>query len=626
MKNAFFAVLAALTLFAVTGCPTDSDTDPIIPNEGPFTVTFDKNNTDTGSTNPSPLTRVVTPPATAVSALPTIAPTRPGFIFVGYNTKANGTGSDFTTATPVIADITVYAQWKIGFLVTFDKNNTDADSTDANPKTIEIIDPATTVVTLPSPPVREGYKFNGWNLNAAGDGPEFKDDTFVPMSITVFACWEFAGGKPNLIDGAIVHINPLMEISGNADMDDKGMITFSNGGMIRHTFPVTAEFDANDFDYFVISRTASAVAPGNPDSLFRRIGGGNYVGPGTISLGNMNPWVTNDDWLIRTVAGAGDTGGFQISHGSSNFTLKFNSITFYKAPRFTVTFNYNDAGNKEGATANKVVPNVWGKDSRFNGFGVTAANWPNAEIYIDTEETEWKFLGWYDDDNNEFKADTPITANITLKAKWIDSEPPKEVYIVHKSPSVGVYQFDLTGDQKLGQLKSVTFKALAPAAISGNNLRGHVIYVPSNTPTSGVWFNTEWGGGRIITGVNSLPFSDPATFSGKTGEWVTFTWAYPSNPVGEWSFAAEANASAAARTGLVSIGIGLASANDVEWAHFIKDVAITLDVNGTDVKLDARELDETTIGWVTTSNGFNGGNAGQLGREAVRTFNYFMYD
>jgi uncharacterized repeat protein (TIGR02543 family) len=75
------------------------------------TVTFDQNNTDTGSAAANPPTMTVTAPATSTETLPE-PPTRPNYNFTGWNTAANGSGTAFTEATPVTGNITVYAQWQ----------------------------------------------------------------------------------------------------------------------------------------------------------------------------------------------------------------------------------------------------------------------------------------------------------------------------------------------------------------------------------------------------------------------------------------------------------------------------------------------------------------------------------
>lgn len=71
------------------------------------TVTFDKNG---GDTEADPASITVTSGST-VGTLPT-EPTRANHTFLGWNTRADGQGEAFTTTTPVISDITVYAQWE----------------------------------------------------------------------------------------------------------------------------------------------------------------------------------------------------------------------------------------------------------------------------------------------------------------------------------------------------------------------------------------------------------------------------------------------------------------------------------------------------------------------------------
>ena len=74
-------------------------------------VIFDKNE---GDTEASP--RIMSQEKVAGSAnhfdLPTTNPTRTGYLFNGWNTKADGTGDAFTATTDVKNNMTVYAQWK----------------------------------------------------------------------------------------------------------------------------------------------------------------------------------------------------------------------------------------------------------------------------------------------------------------------------------------------------------------------------------------------------------------------------------------------------------------------------------------------------------------------------------
>ena len=74
-------------------------------------VIFDKNG---GDTEADPRIMVQDKVVGVVNHfdLPTTNPTRTGYLFNGWNTKADGTGDAFTAETDVTSNMTVYAQWK----------------------------------------------------------------------------------------------------------------------------------------------------------------------------------------------------------------------------------------------------------------------------------------------------------------------------------------------------------------------------------------------------------------------------------------------------------------------------------------------------------------------------------
>ena len=74
-------------------------------------VVFDKNG---GDTEADPRIMVQDKVVDAVNHfdLPTTNPTRTGYLFNGWNTKADGSGNAFTAATDVTESLTVYAQWQ----------------------------------------------------------------------------------------------------------------------------------------------------------------------------------------------------------------------------------------------------------------------------------------------------------------------------------------------------------------------------------------------------------------------------------------------------------------------------------------------------------------------------------
>ena len=70
--------------------------------------------------------------------------------------------------------------------VTFDNNGGD---TEASPQTKTVTHPTTTVDSLPAPPTRTDYVFDGWNTLANGLGTAFTASTPVTGHTTVYAQW-----------------------------------------------------------------------------------------------------------------------------------------------------------------------------------------------------------------------------------------------------------------------------------------------------------------------------------------------------------------------------------------------------------------------------------------------------
>ena len=128
-------------------------------------VIFDKNG---GDTEASP--RIMSQEKVAGSAnhfdLPTTEPTRSGYIFTGWNTKADGSGDAFTAATDVTSNITVYAQWKDSttYSVTYKDG---VDGTVFADQTITGLHSGDPTPAFSGTPTRSGYTFTGWQPSVA---------------------------------------------------------------------------------------------------------------------------------------------------------------------------------------------------------------------------------------------------------------------------------------------------------------------------------------------------------------------------------------------------------------------------------------------------------------------------
>jgi uncharacterized repeat protein (TIGR02543 family) len=157
-----------------------------------YTVTFDGNGAAVG-TVPSPITAV----SGAAIQLPDQGSLeKSGYAFCGWNIESSGAGTNYGAGSSYTntVNITLYAEWKILYTVTFDKNTTDKGSMDANPN---ITTTTSTLDSLPIIPVRPGYKFTGWNTQADGSGTAFTAASLVTENMTVYAQW-----SENIVPGA----------------------------------------------------------------------------------------------------------------------------------------------------------------------------------------------------------------------------------------------------------------------------------------------------------------------------------------------------------------------------------------------------------------------------------------
>lgn len=118
-----------------------------------------------------------------VPTLPTPTNPKPGYVFYKWYTDASGT-QEYDTTKTVTGDLKLYAKWAL--VVSFNENGGDANSlpTAQNiPWGEKASNPTTTT------PTREGYTFQGWYKDAAGNvAYDWNEQVKTPT--TLYAKWQ----------------------------------------------------------------------------------------------------------------------------------------------------------------------------------------------------------------------------------------------------------------------------------------------------------------------------------------------------------------------------------------------------------------------------------------------------
>lgn len=330
-------------------------------------------------------------------------PKRANYTFVGWNTKANGSGkfitaadyatlNDVSTAAGGTNPVELYAYWadapvtpgKLpgnetpndnGVKVTFDSNASGSASstvTDANPKYVypHLGDALGTL--MPEAPTRTNYKFVGWNTKADGSGTTFTDATAITTTLDGVTA---NGSKYNLV------VYAQWDIADNVDANDKVTITFNdnkdgNGGTNVKTVTI---FKGDSLGYDVTAPT--------------------------------NKGYTFDNWYEGTVTG----GSLSMTTTAFDKTKQINSNTDYYAKWLSdITIRYDVNGGV--GTYNDVV-------------GAPIANYTDPAQ--NPTKTNYVFIGWNTKPNGSgnfvTSAKYPTLNDVSLAAQGSEASAPTTV-------------------------------------------------------------------------------------------------------------------------------------------------------------------------------------------------------
>ena len=158
---------------------------------GTRTLSYNKNTTDTVGSLPSS-TSGTDPWDGWVTTVSSNTPTRTGYTFDGYNTAADGSGTNYaaSAAITLTSDVTLYAKWTaLTYSVTYSGNgNTSGTAPDSQTKTYGV---SLTLRTNTGSLAKTGYNFSGWNTATDGTGTDYAAGASYTgnAALTLYAKW-----------------------------------------------------------------------------------------------------------------------------------------------------------------------------------------------------------------------------------------------------------------------------------------------------------------------------------------------------------------------------------------------------------------------------------------------------
>ena len=298
--------------------------------------------------------------------------TRPAFADGNATVILTATLSKGTASDTKAFNVTVIAVAPYSYTVTFDSQNAD---TAASPNSMAVTEPATTVASLPTAPVKAGFEFGGWFTETEGNGTEFTASTVVTGSITVYAKWT-ATAPVDTSAQDVASLKSTLAISF-ADGDSATSVT-ENITLPTGSNGVNVSWSSSNTN--VVSTSGIVTRPAFAD-------------------GNANVTLTAT-----------------LSKGTASDTKAFNVTVIAVAPySYTVTFDSQNADTAASPASITVTEPA-----------TTVASLPTAPV-----KDGFEFGGWFTETNGggtAFTASTVVSGNITVYAKWTAVQTTQYAY------------------------------------------------------------------------------------------------------------------------------------------------------------------------------------------------------
>ena len=481
----------------------------------------------------------------SVGATPTVSVqgslTRTGYVFAGWNTAANGTGTAYAasgsvTLVAMSANVTLYAQWQA--LLTLSYNSSIGLNAGSVPASVTGIVPGATpsVAGNTGNMVATGYAFGGWctvtlSAGTACSGTTYQGgDTLAAMTTakTLYAIWVTAysvtyltswgpttGTLPSTLIGQLAGATPT--VSGNT-----GNITFTN-----------------------------------------------YAFAG---------WCTTNSSLGAVCSGTSYQGGATLPPMAANVTLYARwspvyTLTYYNG--YTAPSGTLPAGSTGLAAGS--TPTVSGNTGNLTYTGMSFAGWCTVNLSATTACTGTVYQGG--------STLAPMAGNVTLYAIWGWSVTYNANYPA-STTGQGVVPATVTGiipgttvqvSSNTGLLTATSRQFLGWATTAGAASATYPAANPGNLPSASanVTLYAVWGLATTYTLTYNANFPASTTDTGTapaqlTGLIAATTWTVSSNSgslsvvgytFGGWNTAANGTGTPYAASGAATLTMPAANVN-----------------------------------------------------------------
>jgi uncharacterized protein (TIGR02145 family)/uncharacterized repeat protein (TIGR02543 family) len=349
-----------------------------------------------------------------------------GFSFGGWNTKADGSGTDYNAGSkfPMPSSSAVlFAKWttKPIYLVVYNKNGADSGSIPAEAgyeagATVTVSDNTGKLA-------KTGNTFAGWNTQANGNGTNYAPGaTFVkgPVNDTLFAKWSGYSYTVTYDDqSATTPVSPSTKVVASpattvgslpvapvkTGFTFGGWFTAASGGGTEFTATTAVTGSITVFAKWT-TVPVFAITFNKNDAAATGAMADQSIASGSSAALTANAFV-KAGWMF---AGWAIAAGGDVSYADkANYTMGAANVTLFAkwvATSLTVTFDKNDAA-ATGTMADQPIAS-----------GASASLSANAFI-----KPGWTFAGWATTASGTVAyADQATyamgTANVTLFAKW----------------------------------------------------------------------------------------------------------------------------------------------------------------------------------------------------------------